>query len=109
MSDSPQGQHPTGDAGRARPVAFVVEGRPPSSNKNVGASGLRYQQHVAQLYRAAGGTWSNEHRYGVVYYFLRRYRPSRDADVGNVTKRLWDALTGVGYADDEVVRLQLAG
>jgi hypothetical protein len=49
------------------------------------------------------------HRYGIVYYFVRGYRPSNDPDAGNVSKRVWDALEGVAYDDDQVVRLQIAG
>lgn len=91
------------------PVAFVRPGRPRTSNKNVGEIGERAKQDMQDLYRAAGGRSSERHRYGVVYYFVRGYRPATDADAGNVSKRVWDALEGVAYKDDHVVRLQLAG
>ena len=71
--------------------------------------GVRYRQQLAALYREAGGIRSNEHRYGVIYYLARRYNPKTDADAGNIAKRIWDALEGTAYDDDEVVRLQLTG
>ena len=40
---------------------------------------------------------------------MRGYRAATDADAGNVSKRIWDALEGVAYEDDHVVRLQIAG
>jgi Endodeoxyribonuclease RusA len=64
---------------------------------------------MRELYLAAGGGFSEEHRYGIVYYFARGYRPARDADADNVSKRVWDALEGVAYKDDQVVRLRLSG
>jgi hypothetical protein len=97
------------DAVPTEPVAFVRAGRPPSANKNLGVAGRRLQQDLATLYREAGGVHSDTHRYGVVYYFVRGYRPSNDPDAGNVSKRIWDALEGVAYDDDHVVRLQIAG
>jgi hypothetical protein len=97
------------DAAPRGPVAFVRAGRPPSANKNLGVAGRRLQQDLANLYREAGGLHSNTHRYGVIYYFVRGYRPSNDPDAGNVSKRIWDALEGAAYDDDHVVRLQIAG
>jgi hypothetical protein len=90
-------------------VALVLDQRPLSSNKNVGAGGVRYQQRLADLYRQAGGVWSNGYRYGLIYYLARQYRPKTDVDVGNISKRIWDALEGVAYDDDQVVRLQTRG
>lgn len=91
------------------PVAFVRVGRPPSANKNLGTAGRRIQQELANLYREAEGAYSNAHRYGIIYYFVRNYRASNDADAGNVGKRVWDALEGVAYRDDHVVRMQVSG
>jgi hypothetical protein len=82
---------------------------PPSSNKNLGAAGRRLQLELARLYGEAGGAYSDAHRYGIVYYIVRGYRASNDPDAGNVSKRIWDALEGVAYKDDHVVRLQIAG
>jgi hypothetical protein len=97
------------DAMPRSPVAFVRAGRPPSANKNLGAAGRRIQQQLAGLFREAEGVYSDAHRYGIVYYFVRNYRPSNDPDAGNVSKRVWDALEGVAYNNDHVVRLQIAG
>lgn len=97
------------DAGHRRTVAFVRPGRPPTSNKNVGGRGLDIQKSLAALYLAAGGTLSDEHCYGIVYYFVQNYSQATDADAGNVSKRIWDALQSVAYTDDHVVRFQSVG
>jgi hypothetical protein len=92
-----------------RVVAFGLDERPLSSNKDVGARGVRYQQHLANLYRRAGGMWSNGYRYRLIYYLTRQYRPTTDPDVGNIGKRIWDALEGAAYDEDQVVRLLTSG
>ena len=90
-------------------VALVRPGRPPTVNKNVGGRGLDIQRDLAGLYVDAGGMLSDEHCYGLVYYFVRNYSHATDADAGNVSKRIWDALQTVAYADDHVVRFQSVG
>lgn len=47
--------------------------------------------------------------YGIVYYVAQRYHPATDADADNVSKPVWDALEGVAYDDDKLVRLRIAG
>lgn len=47
--------------------------------------------------------------YGIVYYIAQRYRSATDADADNVSKPVWDALEGVAYDDDKLVRLRIAG
>jgi hypothetical protein len=95
--------------GTGKPVAFVRPGRPPTANKNLRGKGAKVQEEFAGLYVAAGGQFSEGHRYGVVYYFVQNYRPATDADAGNVSKRIWDGLEGAAYKDDHVVRFQIAG
>jgi hypothetical protein len=91
-------------------VSFVFVGRPPSGNKNVGRGGAVFRAQVQRLYAvAAGGTSREAPCYGIAYYFVRDYDPNRDADADNVAKRLWDALEGVAYRDDHVLRLRIAG
>jgi hypothetical protein len=90
-------------------VSFVFVGRPPSGNKNVGRGGALFRSEIQRLHAAAGGTVREGPCYGIVYYFVRGYDPSRDADADNVAKRLWDALEGSAYADDHVLRLRIAG
>lgn len=90
-------------------VAFVAPGRPLTSNKNVGKYGDRVKREYSRLYTAAGGTLSNELSYAAIYYFVPGYRPSNDADAGNVPKRVLDGLEGAAYDDDHVVRWVAAG
>jgi hypothetical protein len=93
----------------ASAISFVRAGRPPTANKRLRGSRRRAGQELPELYRAAGGSAAEGHLYGIVYYFVRGYRPTNDADADNVSKRVWDALEGVAYQDDEVVRLRIAG
>jgi hypothetical protein len=86
MSDSQQAPAST-DHGQDA-VAFVHQGAPLSSNRNLGTRGLGHRQRLVDLYVKAGGTWSAQHRYGVVYYFVRGWQPATDADVGNISKRI---------------------
>ena len=95
---------------RPRPVvAFVAPGRPPTSNKTVGKHGERAKLEYSRRYIAAGGTKSDEFSYVAVYYFVPGYRPSNDADAGNIHKRVLDGLQGAAYQDDHVVRVVTAG
>lgn len=90
-------------------VAFVAPGRPPTSNKTVGKHGARAKLEYSRRYIAAGGAKSEEFSYAAVYYFVPGYRPSNDADAGNIHKRVLDGLQGVAYEDDHIVRIVTAG
>jgi hypothetical protein len=93
----------------ASSISFLRAGRPPTANKSLRGGRRRARQELPELYRAAGGGAVEGHLYGIVYYFVSGYRPARDADADNVSKRVWDALEGVAFRDDEVVRLRVAG
>ncbi len=85
--------------------AFICLERPLSVNSKNTA---RFQQAVKVAYRNAypeeDGLW--EDIYGIAYYFHRQ-RSTLDAD--NLSKPVWDALRGAGYADDNLLKLRLAG
>jgi hypothetical protein len=98
-----------GSGDEAGCVSFVFVGRPPSGNKNVGSGGALARERMRELYRARGGPRWGPPCYGIAYYFVRGYDPRRDADADNVAKPLWDALEGVAYHDDHVLRLRIAG
>lgn len=44
--------------------------------------------------------------YGFVCYF---YRGRTDLDADNLSKPIWDALTGIAYPDDDVIRFRSSG
>jgi hypothetical protein len=44
--------------------------------------------------------------YGLVYYF---HRVKTELDADNLSKPVWDSLVGAAYADDELIRLRIAG
>jgi len=100
---------PTDDPVCRDPVSFVRAGRPLSANKTKGKIGEKIAADLKGLYKAAGGGHWNGFRYGVVYYFVRDYKPHNDSDADNVSKPIWDALEGEAYDDDKVVRLRRAG
>lgn len=58
------------------------------------------------LFAAAGGGQMDGELYGRSYYFVRRYDRHRDADAGAASKRVWDGLEGIAYADDRDVVLR---
>jgi Endodeoxyribonuclease RusA len=90
-------------------VAFVRAGRPPTANKNAGVRRIRFDEEMRAAYRRAGGLFSEQPCYGLVYYIKRGYDPARDADADNIAKPVWDALEGAAYPDDRAVKLRVAG
>ena len=48
----------------------------------------------------------NQPLYGVVYYFYRR---NNQLDADNLSKPVWDALEGVAFENDLLIRLRHAG
>jgi len=44
--------------------------------------------------------------YGIVYYF---YKKNTGTDADNISKPLWDCLTGFLYSDDKQIKLRVAG
>lgn len=85
--------------------AFVCLERPLSVNAKKTA---RFQAAIRTSYRDAypedDGYW--EEMYGLVFYF-HRHRSTLDAD--NLSKPVWDALCGAGFADDRSLKLRIAG
>jgi hypothetical protein len=92
-----------------RTGAFVHGSTRLSFNRNQGQRGQRYQARIAELYRQAGGIGFNACRCGVVSHCINGYMPATDPDVGNSSRRIWDALQCVVCEDDHVVRWQIAG
>lgn len=91
------------------PFRFVRAGRPATANKGGGSRSPAFTADVQRLFLTAGGSRLDEPLYGIVYYVAQRYRPATDADADNVSKPVWDALEGVAYDDDKLVRLRIAG
>jgi hypothetical protein len=90
-------------------VAFVCAVQPLSVNaKSSAAKRATYRERLAAAFdRARGGSRRPSGPcYGIVYYFPKG-RSTTDAD--NISKPLWDALRGVAYEDDAVLRFRQAG
>ncbi|MBS1514131.1 MAG: RusA family crossover junction endodeoxyribonuclease [Bacteroidetes bacterium] len=47
-----------------------------------------------------------EELYGIIYYFHKR-KTGTDAD--NISKPIWDCLTGYTYKDDRIIKMRIAG
>ncbi|WP_451986921.1 RusA family crossover junction endodeoxyribonuclease [Azospirillum endophyticum] len=90
-------------------TAFVRPGRPATANKTSNKAKQRMNEEMPVLYREAGGVSRSGPSYGIVYCFVKNYRPATDADADNLSKPVWDALTGTAYQDDELVRLRMSG
>jgi hypothetical protein len=88
--------------------AFICLEKPRSINNKDANKAERFRMAVRKAYRDVyheeDGFW--EDIYGIVYYFHRR-GASLDAD--NLSKPVWDALRGAGFADDRSLKLRLAG
>ena len=82
-----------------------------SSYKKNDSKGQTYRQHIQEAF-----TRRYEHLaeltgdlYGIVYCFYPTYNETIDADADNISKPVWDCLTGFLYHDDAQVKLRIAG
>ena len=90
-------------------LAFVLPEKPLSYNAFRSAERkANYATRLRNSSRDFGGLppGTSPPYYGLVYHF--HWREDR-TDVDNVSKPVWDALRGLAYEDDAVVRLRIAG
>jgi hypothetical protein len=86
-------------------IALVWTGRPLSYGSRGRA---KYQERLRSAYIEKFGKDypKGQTLYGVVYY-LKKTLNTLDAD--NLSKPVWDALSGAAYGDDSEIRLRHAG
>lgn len=85
--------------------AFISNQRPRSVNARTTD---RFQERIRQSYREynSGDMFLTEPLYGVVYYFYNR---NNQLDADNLSKPIWDALEGLAFDDDFLIRIRHAG
>lgn len=85
--------------------AFLCTHRPRSVNAR---NTDKFQEHIREAYHiyCIPGELIDAPLYGVVYYFHSRHN---QLDADNLSKPVWDALEGVVYEDDLIIKLRHAG
>lgn len=88
---------------------LVCEGQPPTANNALRPAGEAFLGRVREAFATTGAMPRDDALlYGVIYWFVRPYRRHGHPDADNLSKRVWDALEGLAYADDKQVRLRAA-
>lgn len=84
--------------------AFVCSVRPRSVNAKTAE---RYKALIQKAYaKYCAPCDLQPPQYGLVYYFHRR---KTDLDADNISKPVWDALEGICYSDDSVLKHRRSG
>jgi len=91
--------------------SFILKRQPKSFNSWRHASAAKkasYKTAIENSFRQFHPTHTTltEDLYGTLYYFFKR---DLDSDADNLSKPLWDCLTGFLFGDDKQVKLRIAG
>ena len=88
--------------------AFIVKRQPLSHNRFKGVRRETYRNDLQNSYRAFYSTVTKRSNdlYGLVYYFFNK---SAGLDADNLSKPVWDCLTGFVYNDDDQIKFRTAG
>lgn len=88
--------------------AFICLEKPRSINSSKKADYFR--ESIKMAYRRAypeeDAFWGDINLYGMVYYF---HGQDTTLDADNMSKPVWDALRGTAFADDNAIKLRIAG
>lgn len=87
---------------------FILKERPLSYNSCRGSKKVNYKNALEESYRKYNGdpTLSTEEIYVVLYYF---FKINLDLDTDNLSKPVWDCLSGFLFNDDRQIKLRVAG
>lgn len=85
--------------------AFLLKRKPKSVQSKTKS---KYQEYLREAYNEYCDSDAFEEfpLYGKVYYF---HRENTRLDADNLSKPVWDALEGLAYEDDSVIKLRHAG
>lgn len=88
-------------------LTFLCASRPRSANKNRKYSS-RYKDSLEKAIKKYFPSIKllEDQLYGSVYYF---HSVPTQIDADNLSKPIWDALEGVVYKDDSIIKLRHAG
>ncbi len=84
---------------------FILASQPKSYNARKSDA---YQSRIKAAFQTAYPVHHliNHDLYGLVYHF---YKVDIGIDADNISKLVWDSLTGVAFVDDSRVKLRMAG
>jgi len=90
---------------------FILKRQPKSYNSWRGASAIKKQNYKSALENSFRQFYPNHSLlthdlYGILYYFFKK---DLDHDADNLSKPLWDCLTGFLFNDDKQIRIRTAG
>ncbi|MDM8521817.1 RusA family crossover junction endodeoxyribonuclease [Desulfococcaceae bacterium HSG8] len=85
--------------------AFLSNKKPKSMQSGTKS---KYQEHLKDAYNKYCNSDEFEvvPLYGKAYYF---HKESTQLDADNMSKPIWDALEGLAYEDDSIIKLRHAG
>ncbi|RLC19757.1 MAG: hypothetical protein DRI57_06380 [Deltaproteobacteria bacterium] len=85
--------------------AFLFKRKPKSVQSSTKS---KYQEYLRDAYNeyCNSDEFETSPLYGKVYYF---HRENTQLDADNLSKPVWDALEGLAYEDDSVIKLRHAG
>ena len=94
-------------------IAFAFAGQPAAygSGNYRSARKAAYQQAYQQAFLVAhpAAMLQSGDLYGIVLYFTKRRNDYVDPDADNISKPVWDSLTGYAYSNDRQIRLRTSG
>jgi hypothetical protein len=84
---------------------FIVISQPKSYNAKKSDS---YRNRIQAAFRRAHPAHKLLYHdlYGLIYHF---YKSDIRIDADNISKPIWDSLTGILFADDKQVKMRIAG
>jgi len=91
--------------------SFILKRQPKSYNSWRGATGIKkanYKTAIENSFKHFYPTHTTltEDLYGTMYYFFKK---DLESDADNLSKPLWDCLTGFLFTDDRQVKLRIVG
>jgi len=91
--------------------SFILKRQPKSYNSWSRASAtkkLKYKSDIESSFRQFHPTHTilTDDLYGILYYFFKK---NHNHDADNLSKPLWDCLTGFLYNDDSQVKIRTVG
>lgn len=91
--------------------SFILKRQPKSYNSWKGATAIKKATYKADIQTSFKQfhpihTTLTDDLYGTLYYFFKK---DLNSDADNLSKPLWDCLTGFLFTDDKQVRIRTAG
>lgn len=87
---------------------FILKSRPLSYNSCSGTKKTNYKNALQSSFATYNPTHIilNDDLYAIVYYFFNK---NLNLDADNLSKPVWDCLTGFVFADDKQIKIRTAG